>query len=191
MKISLLVALMFLLSLSSSHAQFKTPPVDQSPMDMTYFPSGFAQLKAQGKMTGEPILRLIYSRPQKKGREIFGSHLPFGKLWRAGANEATELMVFNEVTINDKSLSPGRYTLYIIPESDSWTVIINSATDIWGEGPSKYDESKDVLRAVIPIEKLEDEVEALAMFFQKNDTGANLVIAWDKTKAVLPIVIRK
>ncbi len=170
--------------------QFKTPSIDSSPMDISYFPPAFPQLKAQGKAVGDGVIRILYSRPQKKGREIFGSLLPYGKLWRAGANEATEITFFREVSIAGKKVPPGRYSFYIVPEEANWTVVLNSETDIWGEGPVKYDQQKDLLRLTVPVEKLEAEVEAWSMFFQRNDDGANLIMAWDKVKATLPIVFR-
>ena len=165
----------------------RTPPVDASGMDMTYFPSGYAQLKAQGRDAGKLTMRLIYSRPQKKGREMVGQTLPYGTWWRLGANEATELTVFEPVTIGGKLIEKGRYTLSCIPNEKTWTIILNSETDIWGEGPSKYNAAKDVVRVEVPVEKLPEEVENFSMGFLKTPTGAGLLIAWEKNKLIMPI----
>jgi len=82
----------------------------------------------------------------------------------------------------------GRYTLYAIPMEDSWTFILNKDNDTWGA--FKYDEQKDVLRTTVPVQKLNEGVEALAMTFEKSDSGCNLIIAWDNIKASLPISLK-
>jgi Protein of unknown function (DUF2911) len=160
------------------------PPLDKSPMDMSYYPVNYPALKIQGKATGSAIARVIYSRPQKSGRIIFGELLEYGKVWRLGANEATELDLFKTARIGGKKIAKGRYTLYAIPFADKWTIIINKDVDIWGA--FKYDVQKDVLRTDVPVEKLPGVVEALAMTFDKTENGFNLVIAWDNSKVSLP-----
>ena len=112
------------------NGQTKLPPVDKSPMDMSYYPSGYPVLKIQDKITEPLIARVIYSRPQKNGRSIFGELLEYGKVWRLGANEATEIEFFKEVRINGKKIKKGRYTLYAIPFPEKWTLIINREIDL-------------------------------------------------------------
>lgn len=107
------------------------PPLDKSPMDMSYFPGNYPLLKIQGKSTDLMTARIIYSRPQKSGRTIFGELVEYGKVWRMGANEATELDLYKHVRIGDKKIPKGRYTLYAIPYENKWTIIINKETDIW------------------------------------------------------------
>jgi hypothetical protein len=133
-------------------------------------------------------MRVIYSRPQKNGRLIFGELVEYGKVWRLGANEATEIEFFKTVKIGDKKVEKGRYTLYAIPMEESWTFILNKDNDTWGA--FKYDEQKDVLRTTVPVQKLNEAVEALVMTFEKSDSGCNLIIAWDNTKASLPISLK-
>ena len=164
------------------------PPLDKSPMDMCYYPSNYPVLKIQDKITEPAVARVIYSRPQKNGRLIFGDLVEYGKVWRLGANEATELEFFKAVKIGDKKVEKGRYTLYAIPMEDSWTFIVNKDNDTWGA--FKYDEQKDVLRTTVPVQKLNEGVEALAMTFEKSDSGCNLIIAWDNIKASLPISLK-
>src|SRR5215208_3385946 len=154
----------------------KTPALDKSPMDMAYFPADYPILKTQNKATQPPVARLIYSRPQRDNRVIFGELIEYNKVWRLGANEATEIEFFKEVNINGKKLAKGRYTLYAIPAETKWTIIINRDTDIWGA--FVYDEKKDVLRTDVPVQLLGNPVEAFSMSFIKADKGANLVIAW-------------
>jgi hypothetical protein len=155
---------------------------------MCYYPNNYPVLKIQDKVTEPVVARVIYSRPQKNGRLIFGDLVEYGKVWRLGANEATEIEFFRSVKIGDKKVEKGRYTLYSIPAEDTWTIILNKDNDTWGA--FKYDEQKDVLRTSVPVQKLNEEVEALAMTFEKSDSGCNLIIAWDNIKASLPISLK-
>lgn len=164
------------------------PPLDKSPMDMCYYPNNYPVLKIQDKVTEPVLARVIYSRPQKNGRIIFGDLVEYGKVWRMGANEATEIEFYKNVTIDNKKVTKGRYTLYAIPAQDNWTIILNKDVDTWGA--FKYDAQKDVLRITVPVQILNEVVEALAMSFEKTDNGCNLIIAWDNVKAVLPINVK-
>ena len=170
-------------------AQFKAPPLDKSPMDMSYYPVNFPILKIQNKATEPLVARVIYSRPQKNGRNVFGELIEYGKVWRLGANEATEIELYKDVKIDNTRLKKGRYTLYAIPLEDKWTLIFNKETDIWGA--FQYDDKKDVLRTDIKLEKQQDPVEAFTLVFDKTDAGANMIMAWDNVKATLPITIIK
>jgi hypothetical protein len=161
------------------------PPLDKSPMDMSYYPVNYPILKIQDKATEPLIMRLIYSRPQLNGRKIFGELQEYGNVWRLGANEATEIEFFKDVKINGKKIKKGRYTLYAIPYPDKWTLIVNKETDIWGS--FRYDQSKDVVRMNLPVMKNET-TEALTIVFDKTSTGANMNMYWDDVKVSLPIV---
>jgi len=164
------------------------PLLDKSPMDMSYYPVNYPVLKIQDKATEPVLARVIYSRPQKTGRLIFGDLIEYGKVWRMGANEATEIDFYKNVRIGGKKISKGRYTLYAIVTPETWTIIINKDVDIWGA--FKYDPQKDVLRVEVPTEKIGNVVEALAMVFEKTDKGCNLIIAWDNIKVSLPISLK-
>ena len=186
-QITLLVLLIISVLMGKSQSN-SLPPVDKSPMDMCYYPNNYPVLKIQDKATEPMVARVIYSRPQKNGRLIFGDLVEYGKVWRLGANEATEIEFFRSVKIGDKKVEKGRYTLYAIPAEDTWTIILNKDNDTWGA--FKYDELKDVLRTTVPVQKLNEGVEALAMTFEKSDSGCNLIIAWDNIKASLPISLK-
>jgi hypothetical protein len=163
----------------------KLPPLDASPLDMAYYPAVYPYLV---KVKGEPgalVARVIYSRPQKKGRKIFGELEEYGKVWRLGANEATEIEFFVPVSIGGKNVPKGRYTLYAIPQEAKWTIILNRETDIWGA--YKYDASKDLLRTSVPVSSQSTPAEAFTMAFEKADGGANLLMAWDTILVSLPI----
>lgn len=161
------------------------PPVDKSPMDMSYYPTNYPVQKIQDKITEPLAARVIYSRPQKAGRNIIGGLVKYGEVWRLGANEATEIEFFKNVRIGGKKVSKGRYTLYAIPNETSWIIIINKETDTWGS--FKYSATKDVLRAAATVQKSEATIESLSMSFEKATGGFNLIIGWDNVKATLPI----
>lgn len=170
-------------------AQSKMPPMDKSPLDICYFPNNYPVLKVQNtQIQAKPIdpltARIIYSRPQKNGRTVYGELVEFGKIWRLGANEATEVELYRDVKIGSGKVKKGRYTMYAIPYPDKWTIILNKETDIWGA--FQYDEKKDVLRTEVPVVKQPERVETFSMAFEKADGGANLIILWDDVKATVP-----
>ena len=183
----IILALLFIyIHPGPANAQFKLPPIDKSPMDMSYCPDKYPVLKIQDKITDPLVARVIYSRPQKNSRVIFGELVEYGKVWRLGANEATEIDFYQNVRINDKKLRKGRYTMYCIPYNDKWTLIFNKEVDTWGA--FKYDEKKDILRVDLPVTKQGEIMDAFVMAFQKTAKGADLVIAWDDVKVDLPII---
>jgi hypothetical protein len=165
--------------------EVKIPALDKSPMDMSYFPDQYPIQKFQGKATTAPIIRVIYGRPQKDGREIFGELIKYNEIWRIGANEATEIEFYKDVKIDGKKVLKGRYTLYCIPTTTDWTFIINKDTDSWGA--FKYDAKKDLLRVKVPVKAMDTTIEALSIYFEKTSTGAKLDVSWDKSSAALPI----
>lgn len=167
------------------HAQSGRPGVDKSPLDMSYYPANYPVLKIQDKVTEPLVARVIYSRPRKEGRTVFGGLVAYGKVWRLGANEATELEFYKTVTIGGKKVAPGRYTLYALVNEKSWTFILNKETDTWGA--FKYDQAKDVARVDAPVEAVTDTTDQLAMSFAKATNTLNLVITWENTKVALPI----
>ncbi len=165
-------------------AQSPLPPVDKSPMDMSYYPANYPVLKINDKITESPSARVVYSRPQKAGRIIFGGLVKYGEVWRMGANEATEIEFFKNVHFGGKKINKGRYTLYAIVNETSWTIIVNKDTDTWGS--FKYDMKKDVARKDVSIQKTDTMLESLAMAFEKTTTGFNLVIGWDNVRTSVP-----
>jgi len=185
-KTSILVCLLvsFLFSFSQPS---KLPEVDKSPMDVSYYPNNYPILKIQNKATEPLVARILYSRPQKQGRKIFGELVEYGKVWRLGANEATEIELYKDVKIGGKKVSKGRYTLYAIVSENVWTLILNKDTDTWGA--FKYDSKKDVLRTDVPVQKTDEVVESMSMLFEKSATGISLIIAWEQVKVALPITL--
>ena len=169
----------------SGFAQVKQVPVDKSPMDMSYYPVNYPILKIQDKATEPLLVRVIYGRPQKNGRVIFGELVEYGKIWRLGANEATEIEFYKDVKIGNTKIKKGRYSLYCIPSVGKWTIILNKDTDIWGA--FKYDIKKDILRVDVPVQTQSESIDSFTMLFEKNGTGINLIMIWDDLMAKLPL----
>ncbi len=166
-------------------AQQKPTELDKSPLDVSYWPANYPILKMSGKAKDIPSARVVYSRPFKNNRTVFGGIIKYGEMWRLGANEATEIEFLKNVKIGGKPLPKGRYTLYCIPEETKWTIIINKDNYSWGN--FVYDAKKDALRTEIAIDKIADNIEAFTMYFEETKTGANLLMLWDDVKAILPI----
>ena len=182
----ILIAFFSFLAISTAQAQTTMPAVDKSPMDISYYPHNYPVLKIQDKISSPLLARVLYSRPKKEGRNIFAGLVEYGKVWRLGANEATELEFFKAVRINNKKIAKGRYTLYAIPTEKNWTLIVNKETDTWGH--FKYDAKKDVVRIEVPVQRTVESHEVLGMTFEKTSTGYNLIITWDNVKVALPII---
>jgi hypothetical protein len=158
--------------------------LDKSPMDMSYYPQNYPILKMQHKNVEPITARLIYSRPQKNGRIIFGSLIEYGKTWRLGANEASEIEFFKDVTIQQKRIPRGRYILYCIPYSDKWIIKFNADLNTWG---LQIDSTKDLFQFEIPIAKTNYPYEFFTMEFEPAEPGLQLAMMWDSVRAVLPI----
>lgn len=153
----------------------------------SYTKSFSPEAKAQFKQKDFNI-EVTYSRPSKKGRQIFGALIKFGKVWRTGANEATEISFNKDVTFGGKKVSAGSYTLFTIPEAGEWTFILNSELDQWGA--FTYDEKKDVARVKIPVQELTSPIEMFTIDFKEMNQGAELQLKWDKTQVNLPIELQ-
>jgi hypothetical protein len=171
----------------SSFAQSKIPSLDKSPLDMSTYPANYPMLKIQDKATEPLIARIIYSRPLKNNRVIFGDLLEYNKVWRFGANEATEIEFFKDVKINNVKVKKGRYSVDAIPAVDKWTIIFNKDLDSWGS--FKYDSTKDVVRMDVPVQKTTDIAEAFYIYFDKVSNGFTMNAGWDDVKVSLPVML--
>ena len=129
-------------------------------------------------------VKVGYGQPSKRDREIFGKLVPYGKVWRTGANEATEISFKKDATFGGKPIKAGTYTLFTIPGEKEWTFILNS--ELKQEGTSKYDEikGKNVLQVTVPAEAVSGAVVEKLTITLKAD---KLVLEWDKTKVQVPI----
>ncbi len=160
-------------------------PVDVSPMDISYYPADYPKLKMTNSAIKPPYARVVYSRPHLQGRSLFKDVLKYGEPWRLGANEATELDLYTDATIQGKKIKAGRYILYCIPEKDNWVISLNSNIDSWGLHP---DESKDIARFVVPSKQTKNSVEFFTMVFEKTNDAVELVMAWDNVEARLSFI---
>lgn len=142
-------------------------------------PSPLAIATARYKDT---YLKITYSQPHKKGREIFGDLIPFGKVWRTGANEATELTITKDIRMMGSLLKAGTYSLFTIPGERKWTIIINSDWGLWGS--YNYNEARDVMRFEVPVNYQPGNVvyEAFTIQIDQRNDVADLLLLWDKTK---------
>lgn len=132
---------------------------------------------------------ITYCQPSKKDRLIFGEEsqkalVPYGKIWRTGANEATLLRINRDVTLAGKHLKAGEYSLWTIPGANQWEVVINSQTGQWG---TDYDAKKDVFRAPVSSQKTPSVVEVFNISFANQAAGADLILRWDTTQVNVPI----
>lgn len=173
MKLFKICLIVFLISLTGSAQDFSD--LDKSPMDAVI----------TRNQDNSPLARIIYSRPKKNNRVIFGQLVPFKKIWRTGANEATEITFYEDVNFNGENIENGTYSLYTIPEKDKWTIIINKQVNTWGA--YSYDESLDVLRTSVPTKGTAASVEDFSITFKPTEDGSDLLMGWDDTFVEVPI----
>jgi hypothetical protein len=133
----------------------------------------------------DAYIKITYSQPQKRGRQIFGKLVPYDEVWRTGANEATELTTTKNIQINGTLLKAGTYSLFTIPQKDSWTVIINGEVGLWGA--YNYNSKLDVLRFNIPISTTDAIYESFTIQFDHRNEVADLLLYWDMTKISIPV----
>ncbi len=158
-------------------------------------------------LLGDTYLKVVYSQPYKRDREnIFGTQeskalVPFGEVWRTGANEASEITVTKDVTIGGKKLAAGTYSLFTTPNADAWKIHLNSKLGLSGTGT--FEDGKftpvdlgptevmvvDAKVAAIPAEK--EEVDQFTISFEKTDGGADMVFRWIRTEVRVPVAVAK
>jgi len=146
-------------------------------------PSPLAIASARYKDT---YLKITYGQPHKRERVIFGNVVPYGQVWRTGANEATEITITRDILINNKPLKAGSYSLFTIPEKDSWTIIINSDLGLWGA--YNYNLKMDVMRFTVPSQLIQSVVyEAFTISIDQKNDKADIILAWDSVQVRIPI----
>lgn len=148
--------------------------LDKSPMDAIIVRDD----------SNAPLLRVIYSRPKKRGRAIFGELVPYNKVWRTGANESTEITFYQPMFLGDQHIDKGTYTFYTIPDKDSWTIIINKAVNTWGA--YNYDKELDVVRHKVKVKKTPTTIDTFSMAFKQVENGVDLVMGWDQVFVEVP-----
>ena len=167
-----LFALIVLCSLHTKAQQIKTP----APSPPQYIKQDF----------GLSSIELSYSRPGVKGRTIFGDLVPYGKVWRTGANQATTLTFGDDVLIGGAKIPAGKYGLLTIPGPDEWTIIITHQLDV--TNPAAYKQDQDVVRVTVQPQQLPFSLESFTILFQDlTSSSCHLDLLWDKTLVSLPI----
>jgi len=133
----------------------------------------------------DTYVKIVYSQPLKKGREIFGKLVPYGEVWRTGANEATEITITTDILLQGREIKAGTYSLFTIPNLNTWTIIINADLGLWGS--YNYNSKKDVARFEVPVVHTETVAEALTIGIDPRNDKADIFIMWDKTRVTLPV----
>lgn len=149
--------------------------IDKSPADIAYF---------RPERGAAPLMKVVYSRPQLKGRQVGVDLAPYGEVWRTGANEATEIRFYKDVKFGEETIAAGTYTLFTIPGASEWTVILNKDTDVWGA--YSYKPEQDVARITVPAKTGDKAIEAFSMSFEGTDSGANLHMGWGNARVSVP-----
>jgi hypothetical protein len=134
----------------------------------------------------DAYVKITYSQPHKRGREIFGMLVPYGEVWRTGANEATEITLTRDMLINNQVLKAGTYSIFTIPQPDKWTLIINAEQGLWGS--YNYNSKLDVMRFDIPVQTIGNVIyEPFTLQFDQKNELADLLILWDNVKVIVPL----
>ncbi len=173
MKIHFSLFLLFFTSLSLI-AQIEKPSL--SPKKVTKQKVGLANFT------------LEYSQPSKNDRKIFGSLIPFNRVWRTGANASTKITIDKEVSFASNTIPAGTYGIYSIPNKETWTIIIHKKNNLWGS--AGYKKENDLIRFTIPVKTTIDTQETLNIYFESfTIDGANLIISWENTKITIPVLV--
>lgn len=168
---NLLILLAVVIANFSIEAQVKTP--ESSPKTKI------------NQSVGLTDIEIVYSRPSARGRAVFGNLVPFGKLWRTGANENSTISFSDDVMIDGKTLKKGKYALYTIPNIQNWEIIFYKTTDNWGT-PQEFNEANVALRTTVKEEALSKPVETFTIGLSRLDTDfAYLEMYWENSYAAL------
>ncbi len=163
---------------SEMHAQsFKD--LDKAPHDISYYRISKAT---------PPLVKVIYGRPKKKkGKKVFGNLVKYGKVWRTGANEATEVKFYQDIVFGDVKVPAGTYVLYTIPGEKEWTIILNSNLDVWGA--CQYNPIFDVAKITVPASKAET-LDVFSIDFKEKKDVVQMVLGWDYIRVKIPIILK-
>ncbi len=168
--------------------EIEFPELDKSPMDAAHFPDGSAYTNylPEDSPNRRAKIKVLYSRPYKKGRKVFGELVKFGEEWRVGANECNEITFYSDVEIDGTTLPRGTYSMFADVTEKYWD--LKFSKQLFIAGTRDRDKSQDVLMTRIMTSSTKKEVEQFTIGFQKvNDDATNLIFEWENTRAVLPI----
>ena len=172
-KIAITLYAIVLFGLNSQAQGFKK--LDEAPHDIAYY--------RETRVT-TPLVKVVYGRPNSKNDQIFGEKIPFGEVWRTGANEATEVKLYKDMLFGDKLVSAGTYVLVTIPGEKEWEIILSSNLDVWGA--YQYEPTADVARIKVPVSKAEN-LESFSIGFKKTENNLLMVLGWGSTRVKVPL----
>jgi hypothetical protein len=187
-----------MLSLNAEGTTFKVMVTRARTADINAVAAKFAAADAVGKafgalsprdtvddVVGNSPVTIFYGRPSKRGRVVFGGLVPWGEVWRTGANEATQIEFGLPVHINGVAVPAGKYTLWSVPGPREWQIVLNKQTGQWG---TDYDPKRDLVRIPVKAQTLSVPVETFTMQLKRvNKTSSNLELSWDRTRLQIPI----
>jgi len=171
---TIIALLLMTLIVSENFAQNFTE-IDDAPHDISYY---------RTNRVTSPLIKVLYGRPQKNGEEVFGNLVPYGKIWRTGANEATEIRFYKDVQFGDTAVSAGTYVLLTIPGKHKWEVILSSKLDVLGA--FQYDPTFDVARITVDVSNAET-LESFSIAFKSFEKNVQMVLGWDDTRVKIPL----
>lgn len=174
-RIAVVLIISFTFSIESNAQDFKN--LDQSPHDIVYF---------RANKISPPSIKVLYGRPQKNGRNIYEELIEYGKIWRVGDNEATEVRFYSDVVFGGVKVKAGSYVMYAIPNEKEWILILSSNLDVWGS--HEYEEKYDVARAKAKVSRAEP-LESFSIGFKDKGNHVNMVLGWDTKRITVPIKI--
>ena len=153
--------------------------LDRNPHDIVYY--GMNELDL-------PPVKVVYGRPNTTDEKVFGTQVPYGKIWRTGSNEATEIRFYKDVVFGGKIVKAGTYVLYTVPNENTWTIILNNNTDSFGA--FFYNPEDDIVKLEIQSTKGE-MMENFSIGFQTQEYGSQMVLAWARTRVQIPLAQKK
>ena len=146
-------------------------------MDAASFPTDYKNSKKQ--------IKIIYSRPQLKGRSL-DKLAPMGEVWRTGANEAAEITIYRTMKFGGKEIAPGTYTFYLIPGETEWTAILSTDLNVWGS--YFYKQSNDIARVDVPLNRSKESLEAFSIAFKESKEGVHMHLGWGNVRVAVPFM---
>lgn len=149
--------------------------LDKVPHDISYY---------RESRVAEPLVKVLYGRPSKDKEDVFGTLIPYGKIWRTGYNEATEIKFYRDVQFGTTTVKAGTYTLLTIPYKKEWKVILNSQTDTWGA--FQYNPDFNVAEITVPVSKAEN-LDTFSIAFKKRINTVEMALGWGTTRVKIPL----
>jgi hypothetical protein len=169
------IVLTILVFLSANLYAQDFPDLDKSPMDAATFPGNYK--------VSDKLIKVIYSRPQLKGRTL-SKLAPNDEVWRTGANEAAEISLYADMMFGSTKVKAGTYSLFTIPGEKEWIVILSSDLNVWGA--YTYNKENDVARLNVPVQKAKKPIEAFSIVFDESKSGATMYLGWADVVIAIP-----